>query len=108
MVSGSSVFLLQLVSRSISFSDTTSGLNLAIHFTSRAGSHTPSVPTPPWWVFHCNTRRVVGVDGSVEGSEDEGFDPNTTFRTGLFAVFESFGATYTRYDADADASRSIS
>ena len=36
IVTGSSVFLLQLVFRSISFSDTTSGLNLTIHVTRRA------------------------------------------------------------------------
>ena len=62
IVTGSSVFLLQLVFRSISFSDTTSGLNLTIHLTRRAGSHTPSVPTPPWWVFQCSTRSVVELE----------------------------------------------
>src|SRR5262249_42058191 len=35
IVTGSSVFLLQLVLRSISFRETTSGLNLAIHLTRR-------------------------------------------------------------------------
>src|SRR5262245_34864282 len=66
-------FLLQLVYRSTSLSDTTSGLILATHCISRFGSKTPSVPTPPWWVFHVITRsvEVVGVGVGVGDTVDE-------------------------------------
>jgi hypothetical protein len=40
----------------------TSGLNDAIQVATRFGSYTPSVPYPPWWMFHCRTRSVVPED----------------------------------------------
>ena len=40
----------------------TSGLNEAAHDATRSGEYTPSVPKPPWCVFHWSTRRSFDVE----------------------------------------------
>src|SRR3954447_511536 len=73
--------LLQLVPRSISLNEMTSGFVFRADAIRRSTFHTPSVPQPPWCVLYCSTRSVdvVGVGGGAVAA------PYTTVSTGCCA-----------------------